>query len=195
MIFEIASVLIVVVIAVALYYAGKRARYTGIDYTLLGLVGVVFGIVFVPWWTVYYIIKAIGGPIVARIVTYGLWFMAAPMSAVLIRKPLSGLLGESIAGLIESLIPQAGGLTSLIYGFAQGLASELAYAAGRYRNFGLVTSALAGGLAGFPAVALDALLFGDIYPWDYMFWIIIAVFISGLIYGVLAYLVGRTVRS
>ncbi|AFK51375.1 ABC transporter subunit [Thermogladius calderae 1633] len=194
MLLELVSLLIVVLTALALYFAAKKTRYTAIDYTVLGLVGVVFGVVFVPWWTAYYVVKAVGGPVVARLLTYGLWFMAAPMAAVLIRKPLSAFLGETIAALIESLIPTAGGLTNLVYGFAQGLASEVAYAAGAYRSYGLVASSLAGGLAAFPAVALDAVLFGDIYPWHYMVWIVLGAFVSGLMYGAIAYLVGRVVR-
>ncbi|NAZ27502.1 MAG: ABC transporter permease [Thermogladius sp.] len=194
MIIEAVSAIIIVVVALLLYLGARRVRYTSVDYTVIGLVGVVLGVVFVPWWTVYYIVKAIAGPVGARLATYGLWFMAAPLAAVLVRKPMSALLGETVAGLIESLIPTAGGFTNLIYGFAQGLASEIAYAAGLYRSYGPVVTALAGGLAAFPGVALDAVLFGDIYPWDLMVWIILGAFVSGLVYGLVAYLVGRVVR-
>jgi ABC-type thiamin/hydroxymethylpyrimidine transport system permease subunit len=54
--------------------------------------------------------------------------MAAPLAASLIKKPLRELVNA-------------------LYGLAQGLFSEVAYAAGRYKRCGLVEAA-AGALAG-----------------------------------------------
>jgi len=55
--------------------------------------------------------------------------MAAPLAASLIKKPLRELVNA-------------------LYGLAQGLFSEVAYAAGRYKRCGLVEAAVAGALAG-----------------------------------------------
>lgn len=178
-----------------LAFARRLSKFTGVDYAVLGAVAVAFGVVFVPWWTAYYAVKAVAGPVAARLATYGLWFMAGPTAAALLRKPLSALLGETLAALVETLIPTAGGFTNLIYGFAQGLASEAAYAAAGYRRYGAAVTALAGGLAAFPAVALDAVLFGDIYPAGYMALIAAAAFASGVVYGLVAHYVGRAARG
>jgi len=172
----------------------KTRLYTMVDVLILGAVAAIYGVLFFAWWNVYYAVKAVGGPIVARLVTYGLWFMPAPLAASLIRKAGSAFLGELLPALIESIIPTAGGLTNAIYGIAQGAFSEAAYAIFGYRRFGVVQSTLAGALAGIPAVALDAILFGDIFPFNIMVLVVAAAMLSGAIYGALAYAIARSVK-
>lgn len=176
--------------------SGERRpiAYTMVDIAIIGVTAAIFGVLFQAWWSVYYAVKAIGGPIGARLVTYGLWFMPAPLVATLIRKPGSALLGELIPAILEALFPQAGGATVVIYGVAQGAFSELAYLATRYKRFGIAEAAIAGALPAIPATALDALLFGDIYPFEYMALIVIAIMVSGAIYGLLAYVIAKSAR-
>ena len=169
-------------------------RYTALDLAYLGVVAAISGIIFALTWNVYYLGKAIGGPVVARIVSYGLWFIGAPLAASLIRKPLSAFLGETLGALVETIIPTYGGFTNIIYGVAQGAASELAYAIFKYKKFGVPQAALAGALAGFPCVALDALLFGEIFTPTVMIILTIAAIISGAIYGVIAATVVKAIR-
>lgn len=173
---------------------GRGYRYTMVDILVLGVIAAVYAVIFYSAWPVYYAVSAAGGPIIARLATYGIWFMAAPLAASLIRKPLSALLGETLPALVESIIPTPGGLTNLIYGLTQGLFSELSYAAFRYREYGWLQSGIAGALPAVPAVTLDAVLFGDIYPWGEMTLIIVAAAISGAIYGVVAHSIARILR-
>lgn len=161
-------------------------RYTALDMAYLGLVAVVSGVIFALTWNVYYAASAAGGPVAARLLSYGLWFIGAPLGATLVRKRGSAFLGEFLGALVETLIPTYGAFTNLIYGFAQGLASEAAYALFRYRKFGVLQAALAGALAGPPCVALDALLFGDIYPAEVMLLLTVAAVVSGAVYGAAA---------
>ncbi len=171
-----------------------RTRYTTVDYAILGVVAVVSGIVFYSAWYVYYFGKALGGPVLARAISYGLWYIGAPLAATLIRKPGSAFLGETLGALIETIIPTAGGFTNLEYGIAQGLASELAYLLLGYKNWGVLAGALAGVFAAFPCVALDAILFGEIAtPPVMLFWLVAAMF-SGAVYGAVAAAVGKAIR-
>ncbi|MEL9929544.1 MAG: ECF transporter S component [Sulfolobales archaeon] len=163
-------------------------RYTSVDYSLLGLVAVVAGIIFYATWFVYEFGKIIGGPIVARIISYGLWFIGAPLAATLIRKPFSAFLGETLGALVETLIPTVGGFTNLIYGVAQGFFSEIAYMIFGYRRWGAVNAVLAGALAGIPAVMLDAILFGEIAPPSVMILWLLSAVTSGGLYGFIAYI-------
>ncbi|MEM4830084.1 MAG: ECF transporter S component, partial [Zestosphaera sp.] len=137
-----------------------RARFTSIDLALLAVAGVISGVVFTATWTIYNISEVVVGPVGARVISYGLWFIGAPLAASLLKKPSSALLGEFLGSLVETLIAPAGGITNAIYGFTQGLASELGYLIFRYRRWDMLSGALAGALAGIPAVSLDALLFG-----------------------------------
>jgi energy-coupling factor transport system substrate-specific component len=174
---------------------GKSRRYTAVDYALLGVVAIVAGLIFWGTWYVYTFAEILGGKIATRLISYGLWFIGAPLAASLIRKPLSAFLGETLGALIESLIPTVGGLTNLIYGLFQGALSELAYLAFRYRRWGVVEGALAGACAAPAAVILDALLFSEIAsPAVMILWLLAAV-ISGAVYGAIAASVARIIRG
>ncbi|MGC8974887.1 MAG: ECF transporter S component, partial [Thermoprotei archaeon] len=153
----------------------RTARFTSVDLALLAVVGVVSGVVFTATWTVYNVSEAIAGPIGARIISYGLWFMGAPLAASLLKKPSSAFLGEFLGALVETLIAPAGGITNVVYGLAQGLASELGYLVFRYRRWDILSGALAGALAGIPAVGLDALLFSLVGgPAEMSLWVLAA---------------------
>ncbi|MEM1611324.1 MAG: ECF transporter S component [Sulfolobales archaeon] len=165
---------------------GVLQRYTAVDYAYLAVVAVVSGVIFYATWNLYYAAEAIGGPIVARAASYGLWFIGAPLAATLIRKPGSAFLGETLGALVETLIPTVGGFTNIIYGVAQGLFSEAGYALMRYRSWGIAAGSLAGALAGIPAVALDAVLFSAIAPPQIMMLWLVAAIVSGGIYGAIS---------
>ncbi len=174
---------------------GHVIKFTGVDLALLAVASVVSGVIFTATWTVYYTSEALVGPIGARVISYGLWFIGAPLAASLVRKPISALLGELIGALVETLIAPLGGITNVIYGFAQGLASELGYLMFRYKRWGIVQGAVAGALAGPPCVALDALLFGEIGGVAEMCLWVLAACISGAIYGAIASSAGVSVRK
>jgi len=166
-------------------------RYSAVDYAILGVVAAVMGVVFVVAWDFYYLVKALLGPIGARVFTYGIWFMAAPLAASLIRKPLSAFSGEALAALVETIIPTYGGYTNLIYGVAQGLASELAYLIFGYRRWGPLQAALSGALAGPVAVTLDQILFPELITAKTFAALVLAAIASGALYGLIAYGVSR----
>jgi energy-coupling factor transport system substrate-specific component len=169
-------------------------RYTAVDYARLAVVAVVAGIIFWATCFIYDFAVGLGGPVVARVILYGLWFIGAPMAASLIRKPLSALLGEFLGTLVETLVPTVGGFNNLIYGAAQGAASELGYALLRYRSWGIGSGALAGALAAFPCVVLDSILFGEIATAEVMTLWLAAAIISGAIYGAIAAWGMKTIR-
>lgn len=169
--------------------------YTMVDLLVLGVIAAIFAVVFYAAWSVYYLAEAMWGPIVARVVSYGLWFMPAPLAASILKKYMSAFLGEFLPALLESIIPTPGGLTNAVYGLFQGLASEAGYAMFRYRRFDLVSALIAGALAGIPAVALDAVLFEAIYPWDYMVLILASAMASGALYGGIAYSIAKAIRK
>lgn len=161
----------------------RRVEYTGVDLALLAVTGVIGGVVFTVTWSIYNLIEVAAGPIGARLASYGLWFIGAPLAASLVRKPSSALIGELLGALVETLIAPAGGVTNVIYGFVQGVASEAGYLMFGYKRWDAFSGALAGALAGIPCVVLDALLFGEVGgPVEMSLWVLAAC-ISGAIYG------------
>ncbi|MEM1661773.1 MAG: ECF transporter S component [Desulfurococcaceae archaeon] len=170
-------------------------KYRAVDLALLGVASIISGLIFAATWFVYEVSLAIGGIYLSRLISYGLWFIGAPLTASLIRKPLSGFLGEFLGALVETLIPTIGGFTNLIYGFAQGLASEAAYAIFKYKKYGALQAALAGVFAAPPCVALDAILFREIYPYPVMLILLIAAATSGAIYGLVSYYAVKSIKG
>ncbi len=169
-----------------LYVGKRREEWTVIDFAYLAVVAVVAGIIFYATWFVYEFASPLG-PIFTRIISYGLWFIGAPLGAALIRKRLSAFLGETLGALVETFIPTIGGFTNLVYGIWQGAFSELVYAAFRYqRNNDPLVGGLAGAAAAPAAIALDYVLFGEIATFPVLVIWTIAAAVSGFIYGFIA---------
>lgn len=75
---------------------------------------------------------------------YGVWFMAATIAAYLLRKPGAALITEVLAGLVELLMGNPGGVIVLITGGIQGAGCELGFGLFRYRKYNLLSMCLAG---------------------------------------------------
>lgn len=75
---------------------------------------------------------------------YGVWFMAATIAAYILRKPGAALITEVLAGLIELLMGNPGGVIVLITGAIQGAGCELGFGLFHYRKYNLLTMSLAG---------------------------------------------------
>ncbi len=169
-------------------------RYTAIDFAILAVVAVVVGIIFFFAEIPYELTKAAAGKLVARIAFYGLWFIGGPLAASLIRKPGAAFLGETLGALVEAILPTIYASSVIVYGVAQGIMSEIAYAITGYRKWGIGAGALAGALPALAVPFLDYLLWGatitDVMLWVYM----VGAMISGAIYGTISAIIGNTLR-
>jgi energy-coupling factor transport system permease protein len=105
------------------------------------VVSIVFGIVYKLWGPFYYFVKPFGLHIDQLI--YGMWFIAATVAFLIIRKPGVALLAEIAASSGEFIMGSEWGLEVLIYGFVQGLFAELIFAAFRYKRFDVFVVSLA----------------------------------------------------
>ena len=133
-----------------------------VDIVTAATIAVAFGVVFWGWSFLW----AAVGPAFAAFppaqgFMYGVWLMPGVLGALIIRKPGAAIFVELVAATIEALLGSHWGLNVVIYGLLQGLAVELAFAAGRYRSFGAVRALVAGALAGATAATLDRLVY---YP-------------------------------
>lgn len=138
------------------YILGKReciivGRSKGLklaDILVTVVVAIVFGIIYKLWGPLSTLL-AVSGMQLDQLV-YGMWFIAATVAFMLIRKPGVGLLAEAAASTGELILGSQYGVPALIYGIFQGLGAELVFALFGYKRYslGVVCLASVGATAG-----------------------------------------------
>jgi energy-coupling factor transport system substrate-specific component len=129
------------------------------DIVLTAGLAVIIGLAFSFWSIIVYPIgTTLLGPIGVSFL-YGVWFLGGLIPAYIIRKPGVAFLGEFIASHVELLTGSPYGPLLTYYAVTQGLATELVFAALRYRRWDLKVMLLAGAAPGLPAIAMDYYLY------------------------------------
>jgi len=119
--------------------------WRGVDLITAATIGVAIGVVFRLWGALTPVMETATKGFPPSIGLFGgLWFLAATLAALIIRRPGAALLAEMVAATVEMLLAGQWGAGTLISGALQGLAVELVFAAFLFRRFGLVQAALAG---------------------------------------------------
>ncbi|TYP93901.1 energy-coupling factor transport system substrate-specific component [Fodinibius salinus] len=136
------------------------------DILVTTVVALVFGVIYKLWGPLYYAIKPLGMHLEQLI--YGMWFIAATVAFLLIRKPGVGLLAEIAAASGEFFMGSEWGLAVLLSGVAQGLAAELVFAAVGYRKYSVSVAVAAAAAATVGSLLLDSLqgYIGDLALWN-----------------------------
>ena len=109
------------------------------DVIILALIGFLFGGIFLAAGWVYAALEAALTPLgyepFANSILFGLWVMAAPVAAVLVKKPGSATLGEVLGALAEMLYGSFFGAAVLVSGLVQGLGSEVGFLVTKYKRY------------------------------------------------------------
>src|SRR5690625_2662584 len=122
------------------------------DLVMVVVLGVVFGFVYwalVQAWNALAIAMGPAGDLAQHFLQGG-WLLVAPLAVAITRKAGSGILAELLAATMEFVfLGSPVGPTLLLSGFLQGLGSELPFAIGRYKRFGITRFAISGLLGAF----------------------------------------------
>ena len=109
------------------------------DIIILALIGFLFGGILLAAGWVYAVLETALTPLgyepFANSILFGLWVMAAPVAAVLIKKPGSATLGEVLGALAEMLYGSFFGAAVLVSGLVQGLGSEVGFFITKYKRY------------------------------------------------------------
>lgn len=176
----------------------RSQAWRTLDLVTVGVLAVVCGVVFWAWsllWTNTGPVFAAFPP--AQALFYGVWLVPGVLGMLVVRRRGAALSTAFLAACVSWLLGGWWGLSVIWYGVLQGLAPEGVFAAGRYRRFGPVTSALAGAAAGIVPGVLDPVFW---YPqwttaWKVAF-LAAAVLSSALIAGLGSwFLAGRLART
>lgn len=171
----------------------KGLKLTDILVTIVISIG--FGILYKIWGPLYYAVKPLGLHLDQLI--YGMWFIAATVAFLIIRKPGIALLAEIAASSGEFLMGSEFGLEVLFYGLVQGLFAELVLMAFRYKRFDLLVVSFAGISSCIGSLILDFYkgYVGDLSTWNLILYIGFR-FIGAILFtGVMAVAIVKTLEA
>jgi energy-coupling factor transport system permease protein len=171
----------------------KGLKLTDILVTIV--VSIVFGIVYKLWGPVYYAVKPFGLHFDQLI--YGMWFIAASVAYLIIRKPGVALLAEIAASSGEFIMGSEWGLEVLLYGVVQGLFAELVFAAFRYKRFDVGVVSLAAAASTIGSLFMDFYkgYIEDLALWNLMLFIGARIVGAVIIAGVFAHYLVKALEA
>ncbi|GGE44620.1 putative HMP/thiamine permease protein YkoE [Pullulanibacillus camelliae] len=129
------------------------------EVVLTVILSIVCGIIYLGWSTLSIPISALFGPVGSEWM-FGIWVIASPLVAYIIRKPGAALIAEVAAAAVEVLTGSQFGLSSFFVGIFQGIGSELAFALFRYKRFTLIPLVISGILGAFGSTIYDVIANG-----------------------------------
>lgn len=171
----------------------KGLKLTDILVTII--VALIFGIIYKVWGPLYGVVSTFG--LQAEQLIYGMWFMAATVAYLIIRKPGVALLAEVAAAHGEFIFGGEWGVTTLIFGLGQGLAAELIFAAFRYKRFDVLVVSLAGIASAVASIGIDYYygFIGDLAMWNLVLLVGFRLIGSIVIAGIFAYLIVQALEK
>ncbi|GAA0309116.1 energy-coupling factor transport system substrate-specific component [Gracilibacillus halotolerans] len=141
----------------------KKLTLTDILVTIV--IAIVFSVIYKIWGPLYSAVSLIGLHVEQFL--YGMWFIAATIAFLIIRKPGVAFIAEIAAAQGEFLFGGQWGISLLLYGLVQGIGCELVFALFRYKNYRLYVTCLAAILATLGSLWLD-MYYG--YITDLVWW-------------------------
>ncbi|MFC7783890.1 MULTISPECIES: ECF transporter S component [unclassified Rossellomorea] len=142
----------------------SKLKLTDILVTVVISIG--FGIIYKLWGPVYNLLKPFG--LHADQLIYGMWFMAATVAFLIIRKPGVALLAEIAASSGEFLMGSEWGLEVLLFGLIQGLFAELIFLITRYKRYDVIIICAAAVGSAIGSILMDYFkgYMGDLVLWN-----------------------------
>lgn len=159
------------------------------------VVSLAFGLVFRLMGPVYDLLQPFGLHLEQLI--YGIWFIAGPFVALLIRKPGVAFLAETAAAMAEVLFAGSGGIINLYYGLIQGAFSEAVFALWLYRRFTVTAASLSAVSAAVGSFILDY-AYGymtGLAGWNLTLYVIFRFIGSALLAGVFPYVLIKALEK
>jgi energy-coupling factor transport system substrate-specific component len=135
------------------------------EVVLAVILSVACGVIYLGWSTLWIPVSAIVGPVGANFM-FGIWVIASPIVAYIIRKPGAALIAETAAAAVELLTGSHFGLSALLIGVFQGAGAEIAFAIFRYKRYNLFTLMLSGALAAVGSMTYSLMANGFAYDTD-----------------------------
>lgn len=129
-----------------------------VDIVVAAVLAVAVGVVFKLWDFAYEPIGAGLGLVLpgSQALVGGVWLLAGPLVAIVVRKPGAALFGEIVAASVEAMLGTQWGWGTLLSGLVQGVGAEIVLALFLYRVWKLPVVMLAGAATGLALGLNDA---------------------------------------
>lgn len=140
----------------------RRGSWRVVDLVVASVLAVVGGFYLwgvAAWWEPVTAALKLVPPSVALL--SGLWVLPAVVGGLVIRKPGAAVFVELVAAVLEALLGNQWGFSTVYYGLLEGLGAEFVLALLFYRAFSLVPALLSGAGAGLAVGLLDTSIY---YP-------------------------------
>ncbi|WP_368075760.1 ECF transporter S component [Curtobacterium sp. Csp1] len=128
----------------------RSLRWRVVDIVVASVLAVAIGVVFKLWEFGYEPLSA-GAALVlpgSQSLFGGVWLLAGPIVAIVVRKPGAALYAEMVAASVEALLGTQWGWLTLEAGLVQGLGAELVLALFLYRVYRLPVVVTRGSTSG-----------------------------------------------
>ncbi len=171
----------------------KKLKLTDVLVTIV--IAIVFGVVYKIWGSFYSFVAPMGLHIDQLV--YGMWFIAAAVAFLIIRKPGVALLAEIAASSGELLLGSQYGVEVLLYGVLQGLGAELVFLVFLYKRFdmGVVILAAIGSSLGSLLMDWYKGYLGDLALWNLSMYIGARTVGAILLAGVFAFVLVKALEK
>lgn len=174
-------------------YSNKGLKLSDVLVTVF--LSLALGVVYHFWGSVYRLLSPLFFQ--ADELVYGVWFLAAILAFLLIRKPGVAFIAEVAAAHVEILFGSEWGFQLLLYSVVQGLAAEAIFALFRYRSYSAAVAGMAGLASAIGSFGVDV-YYG--YVLDYTPWMIAFKYIlrgiSGIIFaGFLGFALAKSLEA
>lgn len=167
----------------------QRRGLTLTDVLITVVIGLVFAVIYSVWGAVYTALQPLG--LHLNELVYGMWFIAAVVAYLIIRKPGVALLAEFAAGAGETIVLLQFDTVLIVYALLQGLACEVIFLLVRYQSASMLTAVTAGVAAGLITIPIDWYYgyLGHLETWNVILLFSLRLLSAALIAGVLAHLI------
>ncbi|WP_180522237.1 ECF transporter S component [Staphylococcus haemolyticus] len=130
-------------------------------------------------------------------IAYGLWFIAAVVAFLIIRKPGVALLAELAAGAGETILSGDINMSILLHSLAQGLACEIIFLIFKYKSTKLSVAMLAGATAGIFTIPVDWLFnyLAELQTWNIILLYTIRILSGTLLSGAFGYYIVKALEK
>lgn len=173
----------------------KGNSLTLTDILITVVIALVFAVIYSLWDGIYTILQPFG--LHLNELVYGMWFIAAIVAYLIIRKPGVALIAEFAAASGETIVLLQFDISLIMYGLIQGLVCELVFMFFRYKSTSLMVAVLAGIAAALSTLPLDWYYgyLGHLETWNLTLMFSLRILSGALVAGYLGHLLYKALKE